>query len=205
MTGTVGETVDGGRTVDALGLGRRRVERVDADLADAYRAERRTLYLRTVLFPTVEIAYVLPVAVALVLGRLARLRRPRLDRRGDDGRALRAAARRPGRPADLLARRDPGRCDVVRAARRRHHVPTTATATGEEPEHERLRAYGRPLRLRRRTATSSTASTSISRPASGSPSSGRPARASRRSVGCSPGSIRRAPAASRSATSGSST
>jgi len=68
MTGTVGETVDGGRTVDALGLGRRRVGRIDADLADAYRAERRTLYLRTVLFPTVEIAYVLPVAVALVWG-----------------------------------------------------------------------------------------------------------------------------------------
>ena len=36
MTGTVGETVDGGRTVDALGLGRRRVDRVDADLAHAW-------------------------------------------------------------------------------------------------------------------------------------------------------------------------
>ena len=36
MTGTVGETVDGGRTVDALGLGEERVRRVDADLADAF-------------------------------------------------------------------------------------------------------------------------------------------------------------------------
>jgi ABC-type multidrug transport system fused ATPase/permease subunit len=68
MTGTVGETVDGGRTVDALGLADERIRRVDADLADAYRAERRTLYLRTVWFPTVEIAYVVPVAATLLWG-----------------------------------------------------------------------------------------------------------------------------------------
>jgi ABC-type multidrug transport system fused ATPase/permease subunit len=68
MAGTVGETVDGGRTVDALGLSEERVRRVDADLAEAYRAERRTLYLRTIWFPTVEIAYVLPVAATLAWG-----------------------------------------------------------------------------------------------------------------------------------------
>jgi ABC-type multidrug transport system fused ATPase/permease subunit len=68
LTGTVGETVDGGRTVDALGLGRERVARIDDDLADANRAERRTLYLRMVWFPTVEVAFVLPIAVALLWG-----------------------------------------------------------------------------------------------------------------------------------------
>jgi ABC-type multidrug transport system fused ATPase/permease subunit len=68
MAGTVGETVDGGRTVDALRLADVRARRVDDDLADAYAAERRTLYLRTVWFPTVEIAYVLPVAASLAWG-----------------------------------------------------------------------------------------------------------------------------------------
>ena len=68
LTGTVGETVDGGRTVEALGLREERVGRIDADLREAYRAERRTLYLRTIWFPTAEFAYVLPVAAALAWG-----------------------------------------------------------------------------------------------------------------------------------------
>jgi ABC-type multidrug transport system fused ATPase/permease subunit len=68
LTGTVGETVDGGHTVEALGLNEERVRRIDADLAEAFRAERRTLYLRTVWFPTAEFAYVLPVAAALAWG-----------------------------------------------------------------------------------------------------------------------------------------
>jgi ABC-type multidrug transport system fused ATPase/permease subunit len=68
LAGTVGETVEGGRTVEALGLNEERVRRVDADLTEAYRAERRTLYLRTVWFPTAEFAYVLPVAAALGWG-----------------------------------------------------------------------------------------------------------------------------------------
>ena len=68
LSGTVGETVEGGRTVEALALNEERVGRVDADLAEAYRAERRTLFLRTVWFPTAEFAYVLPVAAALGWG-----------------------------------------------------------------------------------------------------------------------------------------
>jgi ABC-type multidrug transport system fused ATPase/permease subunit len=68
LSGTVGETVDGGRTLEALGLNEQRVRRIDADLAEAYRAERRTLYLRTIWFPTAEFAYVLPVAAALAWG-----------------------------------------------------------------------------------------------------------------------------------------
>jgi ABC-type multidrug transport system fused ATPase/permease subunit len=68
LTGTVGETVDGGRTIEALGLNEERARRLDDDLREAYRAERRTLYLRTVWFPTAEFAYVLPVAAALAWG-----------------------------------------------------------------------------------------------------------------------------------------
>jgi ABC-type multidrug transport system fused ATPase/permease subunit len=68
LTGTVGETVDGGRTIEALGLNEERVRRIDGDLTEAYRAERRTLFLRTVWFPSAEFAYVLPVAAALAWG-----------------------------------------------------------------------------------------------------------------------------------------
>ena len=68
LAGTVSETVEGGRTVDALNLREKRVRRIDDDLDNAYRAEMRTLFLRTVWFPTAEFAYVLPVATALAWG-----------------------------------------------------------------------------------------------------------------------------------------
>ena len=68
MAGTVGETVDGGLTVDALGLAPHRIRQVDADLAEAYAAERYTLRLRTFWFPTAEIAYVLPVVAGVLWG-----------------------------------------------------------------------------------------------------------------------------------------
>jgi ABC-type multidrug transport system fused ATPase/permease subunit len=68
LSGTVGETVDGGRTLEALGLNEQRVRRIDDDLRDAYRAERRTLFLRTVWFPSAEFSYVLPVVAALAWG-----------------------------------------------------------------------------------------------------------------------------------------
>jgi ABC-type multidrug transport system fused ATPase/permease subunit len=68
LAGTVGETVEGGRTIDALGLREERVGRIDADLEEAYRAERRTLRLRTIWFPSAEFSYVLPVAAALAWG-----------------------------------------------------------------------------------------------------------------------------------------
>jgi len=68
LAGRVGETVEGGRTIDALGLREERVERIDEDLREAYRAERRTLHLRTIWFPTAEFSYVLPVASALAWG-----------------------------------------------------------------------------------------------------------------------------------------
>ena len=68
LAGTVGETVEGGRTIEALGLREERVRRINADLEEASRAERRTLRLRTIWFPTAEFSYVLPVAAALLWG-----------------------------------------------------------------------------------------------------------------------------------------
>jgi ABC-type multidrug transport system fused ATPase/permease subunit len=68
LAGRVGETVEGGRTIEALGLREERVDRIDADLEDAYRAERRTLRLRTFWFPSAEFSYVLPVAATLAWG-----------------------------------------------------------------------------------------------------------------------------------------
>jgi ABC-type multidrug transport system fused ATPase/permease subunit len=70
LTAGVAETAVGARTVEALRLADRRIRLGDDDVATAYRAERRTLYLRTVWFPTVEFAYVLPVVSTLFVGGL---------------------------------------------------------------------------------------------------------------------------------------
>jgi ABC-type multidrug transport system fused ATPase/permease subunit len=62
------ETVEGARTVEALGLQRLRIARVDADIAESYRAERYTLSLRTRFFPSVETAYLIPTVATLLFG-----------------------------------------------------------------------------------------------------------------------------------------
>ncbi len=62
------ETVQGARTVEALGLAESRIRRVDGDIAASYAAERYTLHLRTVFFPSVELAYLLPTVATLLFG-----------------------------------------------------------------------------------------------------------------------------------------
>ncbi|GAA3804908.1 ABC transporter ATP-binding protein [Cellulomonas soli] len=72
LNGTITESVEGARTVDALRLGSRRFARVNEDLHEAFLAEKATLRLRTVLFPGIDFAFVLaPVAVLLWGGYLA--------------------------------------------------------------------------------------------------------------------------------------
>ena len=66
--GSLAETVDGARTVEALGLAARRTAVMEADLARAHAAERYTLRLRTVWFPTMEVAYAIPVTLSLAWG-----------------------------------------------------------------------------------------------------------------------------------------
>jgi ABC-type multidrug transport system fused ATPase/permease subunit len=70
LTGGITETVEGGRTVDALRLQQRRIRRTDDDIREQYAAERYTLFLRTVWFPVVEGAYVVPVTTAILAGGL---------------------------------------------------------------------------------------------------------------------------------------
>jgi ABC-type multidrug transport system fused ATPase/permease subunit len=70
ITGTVADTASGARTVEALWLQRARVEATDADLREAYSAERYTLFLRTVWFPVVEATYVVPLVACLLVGGL---------------------------------------------------------------------------------------------------------------------------------------
>lgn len=68
INATLTETVHGARTVEALGLADERVRAIDDDIADSFAAERYTLRLRTVFFPSMEISYLLPTVATLLLG-----------------------------------------------------------------------------------------------------------------------------------------
>ncbi|MBB3730593.1 ABC transporter ATP-binding protein [Nonomuraea dietziae] len=70
MTEGLAETVEGARTIEALGLQERRHARTDGDISRSWAAERYTLGLRTVWFPMVELGYVIPVVSALLVGGL---------------------------------------------------------------------------------------------------------------------------------------
>jgi ATP-binding cassette subfamily C protein len=61
-------TVAGARTVEALGLQRRRMAAGRAAIDQARRTRLRTLFLRSVLFPLVDISYVVPVVAVLLAG-----------------------------------------------------------------------------------------------------------------------------------------
>ncbi len=66
--GRVQETAAGGRTVETLGLVRRRIAQVDGDITRWIAAERYTLGLRTIYFPITEACYVVPLVLALLVG-----------------------------------------------------------------------------------------------------------------------------------------
>ena len=68
INATLTETVEGARTVEALGLGDERIDQIDRDIKSSFDAERYTLYLRTVFFPNMEIAYLIPTALTLLFG-----------------------------------------------------------------------------------------------------------------------------------------
>ncbi|GAA2489592.1 ABC transporter ATP-binding protein [Winogradskya humida] len=68
VTDGLAETVEGARTVDALRRQEQRRRRTDNDLRGSWKAERYTLYLRTVWSPTVEFGYILPVVGTLLIG-----------------------------------------------------------------------------------------------------------------------------------------
>jgi ABC-type multidrug transport system fused ATPase/permease subunit len=68
MNATLTETVEGARTVESLGLAEERRQRIDTDIAGSYAAERYTLHLRTVFFPSVEVSYLSPTVATLLFG-----------------------------------------------------------------------------------------------------------------------------------------
>jgi ABC-type multidrug transport system fused ATPase/permease subunit len=68
LNAVAAETVEGARTMDALGLQRARGRRFDEALAESWRAEQYTLGLRLWWFPWLEIGFFLPVAGAVLWG-----------------------------------------------------------------------------------------------------------------------------------------
>jgi ABC-type multidrug transport system fused ATPase/permease subunit len=64
----VAATADGARTVEGFGLQSRRIERCDDVIDTCVRAQARTLSLRSVLFPAVDISYVIAVVAVLMIG-----------------------------------------------------------------------------------------------------------------------------------------
>ena len=68
VAGSLAATAAGARTVEALRLQRQRIAAADAALAASRRARLYTLRLRSVLFPSVDLATTLPVVGVLALG-----------------------------------------------------------------------------------------------------------------------------------------
>ncbi|MFH8346451.1 ABC transporter ATP-binding protein [Streptomyces sp. NPDC018045] len=68
------ESVDAGRTIEAHRLGERRIRLSERRVLEWTRWERYTLYLRSVLFPVVNVTHVLILASVLLLGGLFVLR-----------------------------------------------------------------------------------------------------------------------------------
>ena len=68
INSTLTETVEGARTVEALGLQRNRIEHGDVDIAVSGQAERYTMALRNLLFAVIGLAYDTPVVMVLILG-----------------------------------------------------------------------------------------------------------------------------------------
>ena len=62
------ETVEGARTLDALGLQSRARRRIDASIAEMFDAEMGTLSLRLRWFPSIDLGVLGPIAVVLLWG-----------------------------------------------------------------------------------------------------------------------------------------
>ncbi len=65
---TLTETVEGARTVEALGLGARRVAHGDEDIEESAQAERYTMSLRNLMFLWIDFAYQGPLVAIVLLG-----------------------------------------------------------------------------------------------------------------------------------------
>jgi ABC-type multidrug transport system fused ATPase/permease subunit len=68
INSTLTETVEGARTVEALGLADRRVGAGDDDIDISAQAERYTMTLRNLLFAVIDVAFNAPRVVTLLVG-----------------------------------------------------------------------------------------------------------------------------------------
>ncbi len=68
INSTITETIEGARTVEALGLRRLRQQRLDDDIAESAQAERYTMSLRNLLFIWLDFAFQLPIVLVVLLG-----------------------------------------------------------------------------------------------------------------------------------------
>ncbi|MEU6979776.1 MULTISPECIES: ABC transporter ATP-binding protein [unclassified Streptomyces] len=68
VAAALAETVDAGRTVEAHRLGGRRIELSDRRIGEWTRWERYTLFLRSVLFPVVDLTHTVVIASVLLIG-----------------------------------------------------------------------------------------------------------------------------------------
>ncbi len=68
ISATLTESIEGARTVEALGLGGRRLGQLDEDTELSGQAERYTLGLRNVLFSMVDASFQLPLVFIVLVG-----------------------------------------------------------------------------------------------------------------------------------------
>jgi ATP-binding cassette subfamily C protein len=68
LSETLATTAEGGRTVDAFRLHRRRIDAGERAMATGFRTRLRTLWLRSRWFPTIDFGHMMPIAVILVVG-----------------------------------------------------------------------------------------------------------------------------------------
>ncbi|MEU4211689.1 ABC transporter ATP-binding protein [Streptomyces sp. NPDC026206] len=68
VAASLAETVDAGRTIEAHRLGHRRVALSDRRIAEWTAWERYTLWLRSVLFPVINVTHVLLLGSVLIIG-----------------------------------------------------------------------------------------------------------------------------------------
>ena len=160
LNGVASETVEGAQTMDALGLQAARGRRFQDALDECGDAERLHARAAAALVPLARDRLLPADRDGRALGRVAGLERAHHDRRRHGRDPLRAAAARPARRADLVARRDPVRRNVVGphprglrgAARPRGHRGAARRRAG--------RRRRRALLVPRRAATCCTASRS---------------------------------------------
>ena len=65
MSGSISETAEGARTIDAHRLGDRQVARIEGNIRESFYSEMYTLLMRLVWFPIVDSAFALAVATTL--------------------------------------------------------------------------------------------------------------------------------------------